>query len=338
MKLRVLFHNNCFDGACSAALFTKFHRECIGTASEYDYCGLQHKAGGGLDDADLSGDENAIVDFKYTASPRLTWWFDHHVSAFMTDDLRHHFEQQQKAAGAATQKFFDPAYVSCTGLIADVARTRFGFSTEGLEDLLRWADIIDGARFESAEAAVSLAAPAMKLATAIESTSDPKFIPRLIPLLTSQPLVKTLEEVFVQEALQPRLEKQQADITLLRSRVNAERGVITFDISDQPTEGYSKFIPYYLLPQAVYAVGVSQSSFRVKISVGTSPWTTVPKERLADISKICERFGGGGHPRVGAISLPKGELAEARRIAGIVTDELKALGQWNETPERTLAM
>ena len=46
MKLRVLFHNNCFDGACSAALFTRFHRECIGTASEYDYYGLQHKAGG----------------------------------------------------------------------------------------------------------------------------------------------------------------------------------------------------------------------------------------------------------------------------------------------------
>ncbi|GAA3760591.1 DHH family phosphoesterase [Terriglobus aquaticus] len=337
MKLRVLFHNNCFDGACSASLFTRFHRECIGTASEYDYQGLQHQAGGGLNDADFTGDENAIVDFKYSASPKLTWWFDHHVSAFMTEELRRSFEHEQKVAGASTQKFFDPAYVSCTGLIADVAREKYGFSTGGLEDLLHWADVIDGARFESAEAAVSLAAPAMRLATVIESTNDPTFIPRLIPLLTSQPLVATLQEVFVQEALQPRLAKQQADITLLRSRVNADQGVITFDISDQPTEGYSKFIPYYLLPEAVYAVGISQSSFRVKISVGTSPWTTVPKERLADISKICERFGGGGHPRVGAISLPAGDLAEARRIAAVVTDELKALGQWNETPERTLA-
>ena len=337
MKLRVLFHNNCFDGACSASLFTKFHRECIGTAREYEYHGLQHQAGGGLDEADFSGDENAIVDFKYSASPRVTWWFDHHVSAFMTEDLRHHFEQEQKRAGDSTQKFFDPAYVSCTGLIAKVGREKYGLSTAGLEDLLHWADVIDGARFESAEAAVGLVAPAMKLATAIESTNDPEFIPRLIPLLTAQSLVDTLEEVFVQEALQPRLDKQQADITLLRSRVNADRGVITFDISDQPNEGYSKFIPYYLLPEAVYAVGVSQSSLRVKISVGTSPWTTVPKERLADISKICERFGGGGHPRVGAISLHAGALAEARRIAAVVADELKALGQWNETPDWSLS-
>lgn len=336
MKLRVLFHNNCFDGACSAALFTRFHRECIGTASEYDYWGLQHQAGGGLDEADFTGDENAIVDFKYSASPKVTWWFDHHVSAFMTEELRKQFEAEQKRAGSETRKFFDPSYVSCTGLIADVARERFGFSTSGLEDLLHWADVIDGARFESAEAAVSLAAPAMKLAVAIESTNDPTFIPRLIPLLTSQSLTDTLQEVFVQEALEPRLQKQQADITVLRSRVNAAQGVITFDITDQAREGYSKFIPYYLLPEAVYAVGLSQSKLRVKISVGTSPWTTVPKDRLADISKICERFGGGGHPRVGAISLPAGEVEEARRIAGVVADELKALGQWNETPVRTL--
>ena len=336
MKLRVLFHNNCFDGACSAALFTKFHRECIGTASEYEYFGLQHQAGGGLNEEDFTGDENAIVDFKYSASPRITWWFDHHVSAFMTEDLRRHFEAQQKKSAEHPQKFYDPAYVSCTGLIADVARSRFGFSTAGLEDLLHWADVIDGARFESAEAAVGLAAPAMKLAVAIESTNDPEFIPRLIPLLTQQSLVNTLQEVFVQEALQPRLAKQQADITLLRSRVNCDRGVITFDISDQAGEGYSKFIPYYLIPEAVYAVGLSQSSARVKISVGTSPWTTVPKDRLVDIAKLCERFGGGGHPRVGAISLPAGELDEARRIISVVTDELRALGQWNQTPTQHL--
>ena len=37
-------------------------------------------------------------------------------------------------------------------------------------------------------------------------------------------------------------------------------------------EGYSKFIPYYLFPDAIYSVGVSSSPMRSKISVGTSPW------------------------------------------------------------------
>ena len=327
MNMRVLYHNNCFDGACSASLFTRFHRECIGTATEYSYKGLAHKAGAQFDPADFSGNENAIVDFKYYDSPSLTWWFDHHQSAFLTEADHAHF-----LADVSGKKFFDPTRISCTGFIADIAREKFGFSTEGLEDLLLWADIIDGAKFESADAAVGLAAPAMKLMMAIEGTSDPTFIPQLIPLLTSQSLVATLQENFVQAEVQPRLEKHHRDITLLRSRAAADRGVITFDITDQPTEGYNKFIPYYLIPEGVYVVGLSKSSFRTKISVGTNPWTTVSADKLANIAAICERYGGGGHPRVGAISVPVDQVSEARRIAAEVTEELKALNQRNTLP------
>jgi hypothetical protein len=328
---RVLFHNNCFDGACSASLFTRFHRECIGTATEYAYTGLMHRAGTQFHEAEFSGDENAIVDFKYTPSPRVQWWFDHHQSAFLTEDDRRHFEADQ-AKAIKPQKFFDPLYVSCTSFIADMTKKFYGFDTGDLQDLIHWANIIDGAKFESADAAVALAAPAMKLMMAIESTSDPEFIPRLIPLLTSQSLVNTLQENFVQEQVQPRLEKHQRDITLLRSRAAADKGVITFDITDQPTEGYNKFIPYYLLPEGVYVVGLSKSSFRTKISVGTNPWTTVPPEHLANIAAICERYGGGGHARVGAISVPVDQHAEAKRIAAEVTAELKTLGQKNILP------
>ena len=323
MTVRVLYHNNCFDGACSASLFTRFHRECIGTASEYTYTGLMHRAGSQFDEAEFDGDENAIVDFKYSPSPKITWWFDHHQSAFLNDADRARFALEQGAAHP--RKFFDPLYTSCTGLIADVARRTFGFDTSGLEDLLYWADIIDGAKFASAEMAVGMAEPALKLMMVIESASDSSFIPRLIPLLTSQPLADTLDESFVQQQLQPRLEKHHRDITLLRSRAACDRGVITFDITDQPTEGYNKFIPYYLLPQGVYVVGLSKSSFRTKISVGTSPWTTVPASDLANIAAICERYGGGGHARVGAISLPVDRADEALRIAAEVTAELKAL-------------
>ena len=159
------------------------------------------------------------------------------------------------------------------------------FDLSPFADLLHWADIIDGAKFESADAAVTLAAPAMKIATVIEAATDPGFITRIIPLLTAQSLVDTLQEDFVQEALAPRIAKQEHDVTLMRSRAAAQHGVITFDLTDQNAEGYSKFIPYYLLPEAVYAVGISKTSTRLKISVGTSPWTTVPKDRLANIAR-----------------------------------------------------
>jgi len=46
----------------------------------------------------------------------------------------------------------------------------------------------------------------------------------------------------------------------------------------------------------------------------------VPRHNLAS---ICERYGGGGHARVGAISLSPGELDRAREIAADIVAELK---------------
>jgi nanoRNase/pAp phosphatase (c-di-AMP/oligoRNAs hydrolase) len=55
--------------------------------------------------------------------------------------------------------------------------------------------------------------------------------------------------------------------------------------------------------------------------VGSNPWAAeVPRHNLAT---ICERYGGGGHARVGAISLAPGELDKARAIAAEIVAELK---------------
>ncbi len=98
-------------------------------------------------------------------------------------------------------------------------------------------------------------------------------MPRLIPLLTEMSLQKVLDQDFVQVLLGPLMERHWAALELIRQRAMVQRGVITFDITDQPTEGYNKFIPYYLHPEATYTVGLSKSSFRTKVSVGTNPWT-----------------------------------------------------------------
>ncbi|HEY6232217.1 MAG TPA: hypothetical protein VIW64_13235, partial [Pyrinomonadaceae bacterium] len=79
MKLRVLYHGHCFDGVSSAATFTRFYLERIHPNTEVSYGGLLHRPGNLLFDRDMfDGDENAIVDFKYSPSEKLTWWFDHH--------------------------------------------------------------------------------------------------------------------------------------------------------------------------------------------------------------------------------------------------------------------
>ncbi len=87
---------------------------------------------------------------------------------------------------------------------------------------------------------------------------------------------------------------------------------------------YNKFIPYYLWPEATYAVALTRTPTRLKISVGSNPWRR--EARRHDIASLCERYGGGGHPAVGAISLPVDARDEARRVAAEVVQILRGDG------------
>ncbi len=317
MKVRVFFHGKCFDGTASAALFSRFYRERIHPDAEFQFTGLVHRAGALFNEADFDGDENAIVDFKYSSSPRITWWFDHHQSAFLSPEDAQHYRDGDKG-----QKFFDPDFKSCTKFLAQIAASKFGFDTRPVSELIEWADIIDGAQFKSPQEAVEMAHPAMKLTMAIESTNDPEFLPRLIPYLVSEPLASVIQESFVAAVIPPLLARHLKSIEILRQRSECRQGTIYFDVSDQELEGYNKFIPYFLHPESVYSVGLSSSSFRVKVAVGSNPWTH--KQDMVNLAKICERYGGGGHARVGAISFPpdKGDLA--RKAAAEIVAELRA--------------
>src|ERR1700733_9822755 len=252
LDCKIFYHDKCFDGACSASLFMRFHRECVKTADSYSYHGLVHRAGALFDESEFTSGENAIVDFKYSASPKVTWWFDHHQSAFLTPEDQKQFEAGQADGSERMRKFFNPNYISCTSLIADIAQVNFGFDTAPVLELIKWADIVDGARYESAKAAVEMAAPAMKLTMVIESAADNNLVPRLIPLLTEMSLQQVLDQDFVQVLLGPLMERHWEALELIRSRARVGGGVISFDIQATPTEGYDNFIPYYLHPEATY--------------------------------------------------------------------------------------
>lgn len=324
MNVRVFYHDKCFDGACSASLFARFHRECIRQDASYEYHGLVHRAGALFNEADFIGDENAIVDFKYSASPKITWWFDHHLSAFLTPEDNQDYQRGLADGRYGDRRFYDPNYTSCTSFLAHIASARFGFNAEPVSELVRWADIVDGALYASPQAAVEMAEPAMKLTLVIESTQDPNFIPRLIPLLTSKPLADVLQEPFVAKLLPPLLERHQEALSLIQERSESKDGTIYFDITDHQLEGFNKFIPYYLHPEATYSIGLSKSSFRTKVAVGSNPWTKAKPEDMVNLATICERYGGGGHARVGAISFPPDREDAARKAAAEIVAELRA--------------
>jgi hypothetical protein len=285
--------------------------------AEFLYTGMTHKASQPFEEGMFDGDENAIVDFKYSSSPRLTWWFDHHQSAFLTPEDGAHFR-----ADRSGRKFYDPSYKSCTKYLATVAAEKFGFDASPLAELIHWGDVIDGAQFESPQMAVALAEPALQLALVIEAAPDPMLVPNLIPYMANHPLSELVRLPMVAEQLAPLLERHRASMEILSQRIDARDGVIFFDVSDLQLEGYNKFIPYMLHPNCLYSVGISASATRAKVSVGSNPWMEMDPE--VNLASLCERYGGGGHARVAAISFGPGDLERARQAAKEITAILRS--------------
>jgi oligoribonuclease NrnB/cAMP/cGMP phosphodiesterase (DHH superfamily) len=318
MKIRVLHHDHCFDGSASAAFFSRFLEDQFYPQARFEFGGLAHKASQLFEDSLFDGEVNAIVDFKYSTNPKLTWWFDHHQSAFLSAEDAEHYREHKD-----TKKlYFNPEYRSCTKFIADITREKYDYTAPDLDELVKWADIIDGAQYDSAEVAVAMREPAMKLTLVIEASKAHGTVSKVIRLMRTHKLGEIMEQPEIREIFQPLYERHLESIGIIRKEATCSNGVIFFDVSGYDMEGYNKFIPYSLHPEATYNVSVSLASFRSKVSVGSNPWA--PAEPTHNLATICERYGGGGHPRVGAISFERNQVEEARRVAQEIVAELQS--------------
>jgi hypothetical protein len=316
MRVRILYHDHCFDGAASAAFFSRFLRDHFHGDAEFCYTGLAHKANQLFEPEMFDGDVNAIVDFKYSTDPRLTWWFDHHQSAFLTPDDAAHFRSDQSG-----RKMFDPSFKSCTKYIATMMQQKFGYNPADLNDLVHWADIVDGALYKDPQEAVGLESPATQLTLTIEGVNGSDTVQKIIRMMQQYTLAEIAAHPEIQAVYQPLYQRHLKSIDIIRNTSICDQGVIFFDLIDSGLDGYNKFIPYYLHPESTYSVSVSNQSFRTKVSVGSNPWVKEPLK--FNLASICERYGGGGHPKVGAISFELGAVEKARKAAAEIVEELK---------------
>jgi len=316
-RVRLCFHDRCFDGTASAALFYRFYRERFDPQAQFELTGMTHRAAQPWTDGLFDGDENVIVDFKYSNSPKVTWWFDHHQSAFLTPADAENFRKHP-----GPNMFYEPDYKSCTKLIANVSKEKFGFDTQPLDDLIYWGDIIDGAQYPTPEAAVALAEPATQLALVIEAAPENGLPAKIIPELAYRPLSEMVKLPMVAKHLEPLLARHRKSIEILRERADARDGVIFFDVSDLDLEGYNKFIPYLLYPSCIYSISVSASAVRSKVSLGTNPWNLANAD--ANLASLAEKFGGGGHARVSAISFDQHDIPRAREVARELVADLRS--------------
>lgn len=315
--LKVFFHDGCFDGVSSTAMFARFYRDAVDGAAALAPIGMAHTTGDPFASVAFDATDHACVDFRYSPAPAMRWWFDHHATAFQPAELRTVFQER-----ALATHIFDPHAPSCAGLIARSLAHGFGWQPPPhLRELAEWADRIDSLDYPSAAAATSLEAPAQRLSVYLASAASPADTARLATLLVDRSLAELAALPEVAAAADKVAAERAHTLTALRQVAIRRGDVVQLDLLAEPGRRAPGLLCYLLFPDCRYAVSAVVSAQAVRISVGHNPWSGAPPAH--HLGELCQRFGGGGHHGVGGVTLAPHEVELGRRVLHQLVDALR---------------
>ncbi|MEJ7598290.1 MAG: hypothetical protein WKG01_10300 [Kofleriaceae bacterium] len=318
--LKVFFHDACFDGTTSAALFAAFYRDVIDRDVVVHPVGMVHRDGDPFEGIPLDADDHACVDFRFCADPRMRWWFDHHPTAFQPARLREVFETAHHPTW-----FFDPASPSCAGLISRALAAGWDWRPPAhLVEAVAWADTIDAAQFPSAEAAIALTNPAQRLAAWLAHGRSNLDTVQYVDWLSRYSLAEVAARSDVASQLAEVEHERARELDDVKELGVWAGDVVVFDRFADVGARSPGFLGYLLFPRCLYAVSGTRSDTTIKISVGLNPWSTTPRRH--DIGELCARHGGGGHAVVGGVTLRADELERAQATLAMIVRELAETG------------
>jgi len=324
-------HGNCFDGCSSAGVFTPLFIASASRRARNEvsvvYRALEHKGDAAAFPSDaFDGDENACVDFRYSQDPRLTWWFDHHASAFQQPGDEAHFR-----ADATGRKFYDPDRQELPPSSSPTPSPPSSASTS--RRCASWstgAEIVDGALFTDAKMAVELKEPALQLMTFIENNRDPALAERFHRRThSSRGRSATIAAAPVRHAGAGAVAGAATSRTSTSSARAAklEGGVVHFDVADQnirPVQQVHHLLP--LPPEARYSVGLNRARTPQE-DLGRIEPLVQGAAHARQSARSASATAAARHPVVGAVSrCPRIRRSARGRIYAEIVAELQGPG------------
>jgi hypothetical protein len=253
------------------------------------------------------------VDFLY--HPGAQFWADHHSTTFLTEASRRDFETKQDE-----RHIYDPNAGSCAALLWDRMYKGLGYRNNRYRELVEWADKIDSARYSSVEEAVSSEAPALRIAKGLGLGRTEGYTETLVQALRERPLTEVAELAEVRARFEEveRLTRIGWDRFTRALHLEGD-GIAVFDVDAQDVF-ISRYGAFRLFPQARYSAGITRLGDSVKITVMRNPWRDFP---CPSLGKIAEKFGGGGHRRIGSISLRGDQVVSAPTVLAKFLEEMR---------------
>jgi len=306
--LTIHYHRD-FDGMVSAAVLAQVLRDKTGESALWRSVNYDQREN--WDDFE-AGNRIAIVDFHF--HPRAEWWFDHHPTTFLREDLR--------ALYAPSDRWlWDETSPSCPPLVLRHAVQHLGYVVPPrFVEMAKWSDVIDAARYKSVDQAIFGDEAALRIARALTTAPAPDWTDVLVGALVEHDLETVANRADVEKAHQRASRNRDKALSQFPPTVQWKKdGVLFYDASSNQIRR-ERFAPFYHHPEILYSVGVIPTRAGFHVSAGENPWNPPPPG--AHIGEIMETYGGGGHRAVGGANPPS--LADARRVAAEVAEKLRA--------------
>ena len=246
-----------------------------------------------------AGKRFAIVDFHF--HPRADYWFDHHPTTFLSDDLRAQYAPSERW-------MWDENSPSCPPLILRHAAEHWGYEpTKRFLEMAHWSDIIDAARYESVDQAVFGDEAALRVARSLTVAPTPKWVDELAEAMTVRSLEEIASRKDVDKAHQRASRNRDKALEQFPPTVQwKDSGVLCYDASSSKIRR-ERFAAFYHHPEIFYSVGVIPTRSGFHITCGENPWN--PPKNGVHVGEMMEAYGGGGHRAVGGANPPGLEAA-----------------------------
>jgi len=291
MVYDVYFHND-FDGHASAAVFLAYLKTKGDRARFFPI------------DHDIRSKwkamkfKNPAVIFDFYFHPKATFWIDHHETTFK-------FPEWKKKYRKTKYHQFDPKYYSCCHLVYDVLRRDFGFKPPAhFKELVKWLDVIDAARYESAQQEIEMKAPAIQIGHFIDTARGKKKLAWLVELLADRSIKKIVKDKRIQNGIESALAKRKKCLDFYKRKLQIHGRVAFIDLSKSSFHQID-VAPFYLVPDLVYSVTLKKRGKVYSFSLRVNPWRR--KEAKIHLGNLLmENCGGGGHPGAAGCELKSG--------------------------------
>jgi len=318
--VHLYFHSPCFDGTVSAVIASTYLEQVRGYSEV-----LLHGVNYHLRDRWLAAELDrpcAIVDFLYHTA--ADFWADHHPTAFLSDEVRRHYESR-----CGPNLFYDSQASSCAVLVWRQWGALLSPRSAHYEQLVEWADRIDSARYESAEEVISLKAPALQINLALAVSRSEAFSQHLVRLFREHPLAEVAAMPEVRTEFDKGWTLHQHGLQRLKAAIRqTSNGTVVFDVNgdDMLVDRYAAF---YFYPHARYSAGIVRTKGKAKLTIMRNPWLEFP---CAPLGQLCVPLGGGGHQRVGSI------LLQDQDPQAVLSRLLEGVAAWEQNQSMEAAL